>query len=886
MGHKEFQFAKILVDAFGLIRERDSIMSISRKKNLKIIIFILNMPAFSLFAQLDHLHGDFLHIRDGVHSGNLFRTTFYNDGTLGAASADPGVFMGEWPINSGHFYMINGALFVGSEIIDTDMQIKHVFSTIRGGSEAENIGDKSPNGDWWTFLPLPGFASRDTNKVAMTKWNWSWPDVWPDKMDDPVDPGWAGSWNGYFGKNVLNADEESYFIADDYHNAEFKFYPDSTDSRRRGLGMRLWVRGFQWANALVEDGLFNVFDLENIGTHNHDKVVFVFIHSSGIGADKTKDPPWVDGSDDSGGFDRATSSAYMYDEDNIGLSGWSPVGYFGGAFLESPGNPYDGIDNDGDGINGSGIYIDENMFEPWNLGRDDQIVVTDYQTFERRVTTLRREGVDTLRIPWQDLVFKFWAGKKLQEERFDLFDNNLNGLIDENNGATVGEGAAAFITYLYIGYKAVNYISGDGLDNILIDERRDDGIDNDGDWDVLLDDLGADGLADTNDPGENDGLPTAGEPHFDKVDIDESDMIGLTSVSLYRWPEITFDQDEKIWRHSLPGYFDTVLENSTIELLFGSGYFPHQAGTTERFSMGTMCGENLDDFFENVRWFSRAYGGNYNFARPPQIPNVKAIAGDNKVTLIWDTVAEESYDPVTGYDFEGYKIYRSTDPGWNDAAPITDGQGTTAFRKPIAQFDLDDEMCGFHPIPIKGIRFYLGDNTGIVHTWTDTTAVNGQTYFYAVTSYDKGSTEYKIPPSECSKFITLNLAETVEDKGFNVVIARPEAPVAYDVDDIKVVPNPYIVSNSWEPINPYSNGRGPRELHFIHLPPQCTIRIYNIRGALVRELEHDNTDNLRDGTSIWDMLTKDRLDISYGVYIYYVDAGEYGEKIGKFAVIK
>ena len=105
------------------------------------------------------------------------------------------------------------------------------------------------------------------------------------------------------------------------------------------------------------------------------------------------------------------------------------------------------------------------------------------------------------------------------------------------------------------------------------------------------------------------------------------------------------------------------------------------------------------------------------------------------------------------------------------------------------------------------------------------------------------------------------------------------------MDDIKVVPNPYIVANGWEPANPYSDGRGERQLHFIHLPPVCTIRIFNVSGQLVATLNHD-TPSLNDGTEIWNMLSKDQLDIAYGVYVYYVDAGELGTKIGKFAVIK
>jgi hypothetical protein len=34
------------------------------------------------------------------------------------------------------------------------------------------------------------------------------------------------------------------------------------------------------------------------------------------------------------------------------------------------------------------------------------------------------------------------------------------------------------------------------------------------------------------------------------------------------------------------------------------------------------------------------------------------------------------------------------------------------------------------------------------------------------------------------------------------------------------------------------------------------------------------------------MLTKDNLEISYGIYLYHVEAPGVGEKVGKFAVIK
>ena len=105
-----------------------------------------------------------------------------------------------------------------------------------------------------------------------------------------------------------------------------------------------------------------------------------------------------------------------------------------------------------------------------------------------------------------------------------------------------------------------------------------------------------------------------------------------------------------------------------------------------------------------------------------------------------------------------------------------------------------------------------------------------------------------------------------------------------DLDKIAVVPNPYVVTASWEPRSPYRFGRGERRIEFIHLPQQCTIRIYTLRGYLVNTIIHDSSIN--DGSETWDMLSKDGREIAYGVYIFHVDAGKVGEKIGKFAVIK
>ena len=118
---------------------------------------------------------------------------------------------------------------------------------------------------------------------------------------------------------------------------------------------------------------------------------------------------------------------------------------------------------------------------------------------------------------------------------------------------------------------------------------------------------------------------------------------------------------------------------------------------------------------------------------------------------------------------------------------------------------------------------------------------------------------------------------TTKGQGFDKTNAQSE------MNNIAVVPNPYVGAASWEPLSS-EVGRGERRIFFIHLPYQCTIRIYTISGKLVNTIEHSST--ISNGQESWDLVSKDGMDIAFGVYVFHVDAPGVGEKIGKFAIIK
>jgi hypothetical protein len=93
-----------------------------------------------------------------------------------------------------------------------------------------------------------------------------------------------------------------------------------------------------------------------------------------------------------------------------------------------------------------------------------------------------------------------------------------------------------------------------------------------------------------------------------------------------------------------------------------------------------------------------------------------------------------------------------------------------------------------------------------------------------------------------------------------------------------------LVAATWEAPSTYTSGKAPQSIHFNHLPSVCTLRIYTVNGELVTTIEHNSA--IINGSESWDLLTRDRLPASYGVYIWHVTAPGIGEKIGKFAIIK
>ena len=66
------------------------------------------------------------------------------------------------------------------------------------------------------------------------------------------------------------------------------------------------------------------------------------------------------------------------------------------------------------------------------------------------------------------------------------------------------------------------------------------------------------------------------------------------------------------------------------------------------------------------------------------------------------------------------------------------------------------------------------------------------------------------------------------------------------------------------------------------LPPECTIKIFTVRGELVKEIYHNNN----SGDEDWNLTNLSGNEVAYGLYLYYISTPSGATSIGKFAIIK
>jgi len=677
-------------------------------------------------VKLNKVTGEKREIKDITIKGNKITTILYNYGSVCAPSVLSNVLDLVW---NGLGYGFEFGLLAGAEVIDVNGDTLHIVSD---SHVRTTEGDYNPSGSLkWGWLPKTGYSDPNQNKIASLlaedKNGDGKPDSWPDQWYSPV----AGKylWPAFLGDMATAPDEEVFYAIDDYTNYEFidRYQPFPSDPTKGGLGLEVTVRILQFNNPMAEDIIFMVYQVTNASEKDLDKVYFGMYGDPHVGGstDYPDDraffvPPILPPNFPS--FDqRARSMVYAWDEDFMGMGGKIP-GYFGWKFLESPSFDNDGIDNDDDGI------IDESPFNDKGFYIDGVATPLTYGIYDVAKYT-KVYGAPKPR----------WSGDEDGDWDPEKDDVGIDGIGPESPnypGPDYGEGDGAPSQAWYF----------DSNNNGIMDPEEEASLS-----DIRLS-----------------GYKWAGsEPNFGYRDISESDMMGLTGFTAGRYADSNFPkEDELMWQWFTKPYIDPeqpLLKTAGDNIFcFSTGPMSLKRGETQRFSMAIIMGENLNDLLLNSITSVRILEADYRFAQPPAKPIVTAVAEDGKVRLYWDAKSEDSVDPLTRTkDFEGYKIYRSRDFNFSDVYTITDANGVPFLGQALvdpntgkrAQFDLINEYSGLaeREYDGRGVKYYLGDNTGLQHEYVDSTVQNGITYYYAVVAYDHGSPD--LPPTETQSVI-------------------------------------------------------------------------------------------------------------------------------------
>tara|TARA_Y100000996_G_scaffold179145_1_gene139969 strand:- start:24 stop:3764 length:3741 start_codon:yes stop_codon:yes gene_type:complete len=191
---------------------------------------------------------------------------------------------------------------------------------------------------------------------------------------------------------------------------------------------------------------------------------------------------------------------------------------------------------------------------------------------------------------------------------------------------------------------------------------------------------------------------------------------------------------------------------------------------------------------------------------------------------------------------------------------------------------------------------------GIRYSFVDDNVIDGYEYTYAVTAFDMG-----IAPAENEVFIPeLGINQTSPNSANPLQFAAPDGYASIETgigrnendknlvkvvsgarptqgisNDIKVVPNPYIMHSG------FNETEFVRSIRFTHLPQKCSIHIYTVSGEKVNTLNYESVD---DGNLFWDLRTINNQEVAPGLYVFAVEnktpGYEHEKFIGKFVIIR
>jgi len=752
--------------------------------------YFLN-PLGSLAKSTAAAQGNAKYLRFVNHDGNLISGGSVNSGLLAYHYVSGAPTLG-WPKGVNYVsYLHSGVFYVAAEVQDKNGKTIHIVSDDYRRSSSETSRDYTHR---YAFAPLPKYFNLDQpqatdvpeiggisedvgidglpntndegegdgilqqqedfnrngeldlsmkNEIgwyAISHRKETWPQYWPigSYPGDTRIPGAelsdvrAGRWNGEYGAYV-RADQESYYAIDDHENDEFEYYPTDNVSAwpngRRGLGLKIEVRNYQWSAHLAEDIFISIYDITNEGKDLTKCVVGMYIDPDMGGS--------LEGDD--ADFDNLDDITYAWNTSGRASNGLT-TGYFGFAFLESPGLAKDGIDNDEDG----------------------------------RTDESQNDGIDN------DNDWTSWDDTNLNGT-WDTEDLNNNGVLDP--GEDINQNGKLDIEPLY------DDVGADGLGPEYDDYTGPDAGE-------------ANGQPDAGEPNfdftDNDESDQIGLTSWYLRDVDDSmgDDEKYWQVEIqpgtyeirpgyqrdiawsYGSGFVQFAGDEKTHRYAIALLFgnnqaDILRNKKTMQIIYDQDY--NFSRPPRKPVLQTTAGDGK----VYLSWDSRAetsrdpiYG--QDFEAYYIYRSTEASFGEIK------TITDAFGNPLL---LKPMAIYDKKD-GLTGIHPVRIGS------------ELGNESD-------LGISYNMGTDSGLKHFYVDSSVTNGREYYYAVVSVDRGyhpgfyptitDREGLVPvsPTECgANILTDPLGRPISHDENAAVVVPQETPAGWtkpEVDETRII---------------------------------------------------------------------------------------------------
>ena len=254
------------------------------------------------------------------------------------------------------------------------------------------------------------------------------------------------------------------------------------------------------------------------------------------------------------------------------------------------------------------------------------------------------------------------------------------------------------------------------------------------------------------------------------------DNIGITSWRSFKYSDMPksgniggsyyASRDEAQYRYMNPGLFSPSPQvKADVCYAMSSGDFNMAPGDTQQIVITIIVANNRDDLLKTAENAVTVYNNNFKTPSAPTPPAVTIIPENEKITLVWEgDQSESSVDKLTGKaDFEGYRVYRSTDFGTTWGNPTDDLINYPLEFLPLADYNKFNSITEIGAVEVSHSALVSSAsivNLGII---PDTKSLVDNTYLVTFIS----DTTFQVYDSRSGWLLALNRGALVD--GFSIL---------------------------------------------------------------------------------------------------------------------